>query len=277
MKIVDAFTFYNELNMLSYRLAVLDDVVDYFILVEATRTHVGELKPLFYQDNAHLFEKYKHKIIHHIVDLPHTDVRNERNKVWENEWHQRNMIQDPLETLGLEGSDILHVSDLDEIIDPTILQRVRTGDLVIDKTYKLEYDNYYYNLNTRQNFLFYTAFLTSKTAYHDTRARLNRTITGIRTGLYDLPIMEQAGWHLSFFGDAQFIRNKLEQYAHQEYNTPENTDTDVINRRIAECKEPFTRGAEESNIRLYRIETKDNPRLPPMYDTLLRGFYDASP
>jgi beta-1,4-mannosyl-glycoprotein beta-1,4-N-acetylglucosaminyltransferase len=277
MKIVDAFPFYNELNMLKYRLTVLDDVVDYFVIVEATRTFVGELKPLFYKENAHLFEAFKHKIIHHVVDLPYPNVRDNPEKTWENDWHQRNMIQEPLETLGLVGTDVLHISDLDEIINPEILREVRTGARVIDNTYKLEFDNYYYNLNTRQTIDWYTPILTSKAAYHANRARLHRTICGLRNEFHAFPIIRKAGWHMSFFGDAQFIRNKLQQYAHQEHNTAENTDLNVINQRIALHREPFIRPREESHIALYRMEIKDNPRLPPMYDTLLRGFYDASP
>ena len=32
MKIVDCFTFYNEIELLGYRLAVLDELVDYLVL-----------------------------------------------------------------------------------------------------------------------------------------------------------------------------------------------------------------------------------------------------
>ena len=72
MKIIDCFIFYNELDMLTYRLNILNDVVDYFVLVESNHTFVGKEKPLFYNENKHLFEKFNHKIIHIIVnDFPH--------------------------------------------------------------------------------------------------------------------------------------------------------------------------------------------------------------
>ena len=38
MKIVDCFIFYNELDMLEFRLKELNDIVDYFVLVESTYT-----------------------------------------------------------------------------------------------------------------------------------------------------------------------------------------------------------------------------------------------
>ena len=59
MKIIDCFTFYNELELLIYRLNILNNVVDHFIIVESTHTHAGHTKPLYFNDNLHLFDKFK--------------------------------------------------------------------------------------------------------------------------------------------------------------------------------------------------------------------------
>jgi len=40
-RIYDTFIFSNELDLLEIRLHVLGDVVDYFVLVESTRTFSG--------------------------------------------------------------------------------------------------------------------------------------------------------------------------------------------------------------------------------------------
>ena len=109
-KIVDCFTFYNELDMLTYRLNILNDVVDYFVLVEATHTHVGKEKPLFYQDNKHLFEKFNHKIIHIIVDdFPHKypNIDISKDEQWINERFQRNCISRGIDKLELNNDDLL--------------------------------------------------------------------------------------------------------------------------------------------------------------------------
>ncbi len=45
---------------------------------------------------------------------------------------------------------------------------------------------------------------------------------------YNCPIIKNAGWHLSYFGDAKFISNKLQNFTHQEHNTVEMTDPDII-------------------------------------------------
>ena len=61
MKVLDCFIFYNELCMLEYRLNILNDYVDYFVLVESTHTHVGKEKELYYANNKQMFEKFNNK------------------------------------------------------------------------------------------------------------------------------------------------------------------------------------------------------------------------
>ena len=48
-KVIDAFAFYNEVDMLEYRLETLYDYVDKFVIVEATMTHSGLDKPLNFE------------------------------------------------------------------------------------------------------------------------------------------------------------------------------------------------------------------------------------
>ena len=49
-KVFDCFPFYNELDLLEIRLNILNDVVDYFVLTESTRTFTGKPKPLYYNN-----------------------------------------------------------------------------------------------------------------------------------------------------------------------------------------------------------------------------------
>jgi len=271
MKIVDAFIFYNEINMLTYRLNVLNDVVDLFVIVEANQTFTGKPKPLFFKENAHLFEKFADKIVHHVVDLPFANPNPEMKEQWENEWHQRNSIQDVLARLTLQSNDIICISDVDEIIDPTLLAEIRKGHLVIDDTYSLNQPTYYYNLNTRHTIDFFSALITSLDAFYKNRGIHKVTVSGLRSIRHRT--IWNAGWHLSFFGDASFIRNKLQTYAHLEHNIPENTDITTIETRVRTFKEPMNRSPGEEAWGLYFVSIKDNKNLPPQYERYLRGFY----
>ena len=57
MKVFDVFTFYNELDLLELRMEILGDVVDYFVINEATITFTGNEKPLYFQENKERFAK----------------------------------------------------------------------------------------------------------------------------------------------------------------------------------------------------------------------------
>lgn len=66
--VYDCFQFFNELDILKLRMHVLDDVVDKFVISEATVTFSGEKKPLYFQENREMFQEFEDKIIHKVVD-----------------------------------------------------------------------------------------------------------------------------------------------------------------------------------------------------------------
>ena len=264
MKIVDCFTFYNELDLLQYRLAALYDYVDFFILVEANTTHAGHPKPNYYADNVHLFEKYKNKIIHKVADLPFKapNIDYSKNQQWENENFQRNYIKECVqsEELGLTKDDLVVISDLDEIIDPQRLVEFRDGRLITYKGFSLSQDMYYYNLYCKNTWFW------SKAKIVVYEYLLQKTPEEIRQG--ELPLLEKGGWHLSYFGDVAFIRNKLLEFGHQEYNSPEYTDENVITQRLESGVDLFGRGY----VHMAHVPLEQNPYLPPLYDIYLNKY-----
>ena len=64
LRIIDAFPFFNEIEMLRVRFEELSPVVDKFILVESEMTHSGKPKELLFEQNRELFEPWLDKIIH---------------------------------------------------------------------------------------------------------------------------------------------------------------------------------------------------------------------
>jgi len=266
-KIVDCFTFYNELDMLTYRLNILNDVVDYFVLVEATHTHVGKEKPLFYQENKQIFEKFNHKIIHVIVDdFPHKypNINIEKDEQWINERFQRDCISRGINQLSLQNNDVITITDLDEIPNPKILGQIKSNDIIVDVNI-LEMELYYYNLNSKMDHQWHHSKILTFEKYNE----LNIGCDKIR--FYNCPIIKNAGWHLSYFGNEKFIKNKLENFTHQEFNKVEFTDEKLIEQRIYNGKDLFDRPTSIINISI-----EDNDNLPPNYDTYLANFYIKS-
>ena len=264
MKIVDCFTFYNELDMLYFRLSALYEYVDYFILVEARLTHAGNPKPLFYMENEHVYERFRDKIIHMVVDLPFKapNINYNNNEQWANENEQRNKIKEGLATemLGLSDNDLVIISDVDEIIDPQRLLEFRDGRLIAYNGFSLSQDMYYYNLTCKNTWFWSKAKIVSY------KYILQKTPEEIRQG--NLPLLEKGGWHLSYFGDTAYIKNKLLEFGHQEYNSPEFTDDQVISERLSAGVDLFGR----EYVNMTNIPISQNTYLPPMYDIYLNKY-----
>jgi beta-1,4-mannosyl-glycoprotein beta-1,4-N-acetylglucosaminyltransferase len=263
--IVDCFTFYNELDMLTYRLNILDKVVDYFVLVESTHTHVGKEKPLFYNENKHLFKKFNHKIIHIVVDdFPHKypNINIEKQEQWINERFQRDCISRGIDKLNLTGEDIITITDLDEIPNPNILTQIKNNIIIVGINI-IELDLYYYNLNSKMDHKWYHSKILTFEKYKE----LNTGCDNIR--FYNCPIINNAGWHLSYFGNEKFIKNKLENFTHQEFNMTEFTNEKQIEERIKNGKDLFDRPNS-----IIHINIEDNNNLPPDYDIYLKNYYN---
>ena len=224
MKIVDCFIFYNELDMLNYRLSILDPYVDYFVIVESTHTHTGMEKTCTYKDFNELFKKFHSKIIHVIVDdfphkYPNVDIKQQHQ--WANENFQRNCIERGIKKLDLEDSDVLFVSDLDEIPDPKIIEAIRQSSITIS-IQALEQDFYYYNLNSKMAEKWQLAKVLTHKKYKELGMSFQQIRMYNRTNRCE--VLKNGGWHLSYFGDKHFIRNKIQNFTHQEFNKDQFTD-----------------------------------------------------
>lgn len=268
-KIIDCFIFYNEIDLLTYRLNILNDVVDYFVIVESTHTHAGKEKPSYYNENKHLFDKFNDKIINIIDDDFPYKTPSSIDNVWKNENHQRNAISRGIHHLAnlnkLNDEDYIIISDLDEIPDPVTLTKILNGEIIVNGGIILSYDLYYYNLNTKFTFGWGAAKLITYKYYKDE----NKTCQELRNTYF--PEIKKAGWHLSYFGDKYHIQNKIQNFAHQELNVPNFTDLDKIEYRVKNGLDLYDRPSESKQ--LVNIKIEDNDFLPYQYDKYLTKYY----
>ncbi|TND08084.1 MAG: glycosyl transferase family 17 [Bacteroidetes bacterium] len=255
--IYDCFTFFNELDLLEIRLHILDSVADKFVLVEATQTHQGKPKPLYYEENKARFEKFHHKIIHVIVDeYPSNPAGNS----WMLEHNQRNGILKGLK--DAKPDDVVIISDLDEIPDP---QKIRAHkDEAGVKVFR--HRMFYYFVNCvnegedgsgfawngsvlvhrrdigaavqpfRENSMKLLAWFHAK-PLHRLYWRIRFSIVGPR-----VKFIHKAGWHFSYLGGVERIIKKLESFAHTEYNKPEYKDPQRIAEILEKGEDLFGRG-----------------------------------
>ena len=72
MKIYDCFSYWDEDLLLELRLNILNEYVDYFVIIEGNKTWQNNFKEL--QFDIEKFEKFKNKIIYiPVVDMPDGD------------------------------------------------------------------------------------------------------------------------------------------------------------------------------------------------------------
>jgi beta-1,4-mannosyl-glycoprotein beta-1,4-N-acetylglucosaminyltransferase len=196
MVIVDAFMFYNELDVLECRLRTLDPYVDMFVLVESDLTHVGTTKELVYELNKDRFTPWSHKIRHVVArDMPIDDPNP-----WSREKHQRHCVLEGLYDIPDDAT--VMISDVDEIPDMTKVGRP-------ERTVTCHMHMYEYSF--RYTFMGEPWFGTVIT---DAKSFRKLGPNFFRDNRWRFPYIQLAGWHLSSFGDAEHVFLKLKTYAH---------------------------------------------------------------
>lgn len=225
--IVDTFMFSGlgvDADILELRLHELNDVVDLFVFAEATRTHSGQIKPLYYTQYEPRFEAFAAKIRYlPIYDLPVHASPSSRENI------HRAMLYRGLVDVP-EDAWIL-VSDLDEIPHPDAVQFCSQQT---DNVFMFE-----------QRLSYYYANCVSASTWHGTRMLRKRHITTLHTVRFATgAVVKPGGWHMSYLGGTKAIQQKISAYLHQEHNTVQNVDASHIEQCIQNGVDLFGRQNE---------------------------------
>jgi beta-1,4-mannosyl-glycoprotein beta-1,4-N-acetylglucosaminyltransferase len=265
--IYDCFAFFNELDLLEIRLQDLSPVVDKFVLVEATRTFQKNPKPLYYQENKERFKRFHHQIIHIIVDeYPTFFTRWRVPQAWDYDNHQKEQILRGLS--AATPDDNIIISDIDEFPRPDkIIEYKDVPGIKIFEQFLCFY--YVNNLCTFQNVGSHGELKPSplnRDGFGFWRGSVmlkKKDLKTIKKGrlLRDLPddkatIIREGGWHFSYLGGVEKIIEKIEAWAHPEFNTPEYKNPEKIRQMILEGASLF-----DPHTRFHREDIK-NPRFP---------------
>jgi len=104
MKIYDCFLYWDEDLLLDLRLNILNDYVDYFVIVEGNKTWQNNYKN--FRFDIKKFQKFEKKIIYiQVKDMP------EGKNPWIRENFQRNCIERGFK--DIRDNDLIIISDLD--------------------------------------------------------------------------------------------------------------------------------------------------------------------
>lgn len=268
-KIIDCFTFYKEMDMLYYRLSILYDIVDYFVIVEARQTFVGIDKVLYFEENKERYAQFLDKIIHVVVELPfkHPNIDFHLSQQWINEIYQRDCISFGIDKIpDLQDDDIIIITDVDEIPDKNTLHFIKSNTINIK--YKICYLKmiiYFSNftIKSKSNWIhsklldYFSYKYYIRTGLSCDKIRMIHC--SVHPPFYNGIIIEKGGWHISGFGDINFLLDKVTMLSHQENNTPEKNNYEYMLKSITDEKMIDELGC-------FRVSIESENYLPYDYD-----------
>ena len=281
IKVYDVFTFFNELELLEIRLQILDPCVDYFVIVEATKTFSGDSKPLYFKENRDRFKQWKHKIINYVVnDVPgsedslrarlyenkHMDILDREiianaltsNNVtkdsdhWLREFYIKENVKKAL--VSLQDDDMCYISDLDEIWNPELIIDYSKDD--IWKPLQLCY-MYYLNNRSDEEWTGWSGTIVTK--YKNIRSSCLNHLRTAHKMKYQYKYLKNGGWHFTFQGGYEGAKRKIVESNHFWYKPEEvlpNLENRVLNN-IDHKGRNISLWKDESNLPKYLLDNKE--------------------
>ena len=247
--LIDAFQFFNEKELVKLRIKYLNEIVDYFVVVEANVTHQGQKKnwnfPKILKDDLKEFSK---KIQYHQLNIDMEKIKNEESFIIENlkgddahklDNFQRNYIK--IACKEFSNEDILVISDVDEIPSKQKLEFILSCDFskiapIALEQYLFHIDCNYLRLESWRGSIVTTMKICNAYSPHHFRRFRNR-----------ISHLTDSGWSFSSFGGPERIKEKFEAFAHKEYNNDkfkntqhiikcQSTGVDLFNRQVKSKK-----------------------------------------
>ena len=218
--LIDCFPYFNEKELLELRIETLYDHVDGFLITDANRTHRGEPKEFSCVNTLRELgiPEDKVQVLH--VELPPIE---EAPDPWIRERGQRDALSVGL--FQLPEDTFFICSDCDEIANPEKLEEVKEAVLEhSDKTVRLSMSMHYGRADrqlespTGEKFDWRcgTAGTVRQLKEFGTLSSFRATTNNWYVGNRD------AGWHLSWMGDADKRLRKLSSIAeYYIWNKPE--------------------------------------------------------
>ena len=235
-KIYDCFMFNNEIDLLNIRLNILNQYVDYFVIIESAETHSGIKKKLGF--DIEKFSEFRNKIIYGVIEkFP------ENFSAWEKENYQRNYIAQFLNKA--DDDDFIIISDLDEIpnLENINLENVNEKIIIFQQRlffYKLNFGelipSWHGSRCIKKKNLKNPQWLRNLKTYKKYKFfRLDKIYFSTNYE-HNFRVIENGGWHFTWMGDIKFIKNKLKSFAHTELNKLEINNDEFLGNCIKNMK-----------------------------------------
>jgi hypothetical protein len=246
----------NEVDVLEIKLAEQQDVVDVFVISEATQTHTGKKRDLIFPEHAERFAPWKDKIRYITVEFQKGMLP------WARENYQRDALGRGLD--GLQPDDIVIVCDVDEILRAEVIQEFKDGKHPIPTT--LSFPIHPYQLDWRWDALEDCFGRTAVIRGSQLRLKKDGSYNGVQEAV--VPTLAQYrhryrdysamvgeyGWHFTYQGsEANIVRKS---YAIADEWVKGLATVDSAARAIREGTDVYGRRDRTS----HRVPLSDLPR-----------------
>ena len=251
-KIYDCTTFYKANLLFETRFNILKDYVDYFVVCEANKDHIGN--PKDFNFNKKLLDKYSDKIIYiKVEDLPKIKLKGKKDY---------GLLKIQMENLfkGIKfanDEDLIILSDEDEIPNPRELKSFQPQNY----KYGVFLQNmYYFKLNIQnideglgnwpgsrickkmnlKSFFKLRTLKVKNLEYPFWRIDKEKSLQLIKKG----------GWHFTYLMTPEDISKKIQSMSHTEFNKEEFRNIKNIQDKIKNLKDPFNRNYNFKKVKI---------------------------
>lgn len=268
--IFDAVCFFNEIDLLEFRMKLLDSTVDFFVISEANLTHSGKPKPYYFEENKDRFKEWEHKIIYYPIELSTEGLQFNKVDSYtpdDGSWILENAQRNALLYLNekVKDDDIVMISDVDEIPNYRILKAIKSGLLKIHTSKSLIQSFHYFWMNYRMKGR--DEFWRGTVIVPGNEFILN-TPQDFRDNRNNYNAIAYGGWHFSYLGGVEKIIKKIESFAHTEFNRDDIKSEENIRQALEEGKDIFGR----NDIRFEKLTSVDGVEYPPRLINLMRQY-----
>lgn len=287
-QVIDAFLFFQELDLLEIRLEYMAPSVDRFVILEAAQTFTGKPKDFCLEANFDRFKRFAHKIHYYKVTDRHATFSSiidhlggggeAHSKVKQlllaHTHYPRDEIQWVLDTYHREclhlalaevadDNDTVIFSDLDEIPDVRTFPAALRLAAAQPRVFQQHEFRYFLNCYLNSDWLGSIVGRYGQLK-HISLNTLRMDSKVARHYVAQAPIIP-GGWHFTSCGGIEAIRRKIESWGHQEFNTPAVMAN--LERNIRTGQDIF--GREHGTI-LIRRELTDELFDPRLAQTIRR-------
>lgn len=219
--IIDCFPYFNEKELLEFRIKLLTDKVDKFVITEGDHTHRGDPKPFTFLDTAKQLNLPMDKIVYIQVELPSAA---ENPSAWVRERMQRNAA-----SKFIDEGDVAFVGDADEIMNPDFVEYyakmckafpsniLRVPLVFLCSKANLRVHNQYGNtIPWSSPFMVLKHHLKDYTLsdIRESHALNKNDVKFSDIFITEDGVVQEAGWHFTWMGDSKRREKKLESFLH---------------------------------------------------------------